>query len=443
MRRFICALAVVFLPTAVHATCSAGANRFPITNTPDYLYLVPDSTMASATASAQNAWDSCVSNNRPGFPYPTQTPLWNSYWAQLNVVFHSGFNPANQHTCGSTTGQTINVYQVAFKPGTTTNPIYCSSYGYDQIIEHELGHYFGLADNFDANCPDIMAQLDGSPHYVSLSDCTMADHLNTTFDENNPIDYSCQQPCYTTCVQGNCPATNGGSPILLDLDGSGFSLSGPDDPVYFDLDADGVPIWTAWTARGSATAFLVLDLNGNGTIDDGGELFGNHTRLSDGTFAHNGYEALAQYDDIANGGNANGMIDPGDAAFSRLRIWTDRNHDGKTDPGELQTLAEAGIVAIDLDYRPDQRRDRYGNEFRFRGRALRSNGHDEHEVTTYDVFFVPAQPPASASSATERMPEAFFAFRSEPVTASPTGRADLCAFGASTAQIRHGVSNFH
>jgi hypothetical protein len=379
-----------------------------------------------------NAWDSCVSNNRPGFPYPTQTPLWNSYWGQLNVVFHTGLNPDDPHSCGSTTGRNINVYSRAFPPGSTTTTIACSTYGYDRIIEHELGHYFGLADILDPNCPDIMAQLDASPHYVTSSDCTMANNLNQTFDENNPIDYSCQQPCYTTCVQGSCPATNGGSPILLDLDGDGFSLSGPDDPAYFDLDADGVPIWTAWTARGSATAFLVLDLNGNGTIDDGGELFGNHTRLSDGTFANTGYQALAQYDDTANGGNANGMIDPGDAVFARLRIWTDRNHDGKTDPGELQTLSEAGIVAIDLEYRPDQRRDRYGNEFRFRGRALLSNGHDEHEVTTYDVFFVPAPPPASASSATERMPEAFPGFRSNLAKASLAGRADRCAFGASS-----------
>ena len=135
-----------------------------------------------------------------------------------------------------------------------------------------------------------------------------------------------------------------------------------------------------------------------GRIDDGGELFGNHTRLVDGTFASNGYEALAQYDEVINGGNANGFIDPGDAVFARLRIWTDWNHDGRTDPGELLTLSEAGIVAIDLDYHFSHKQDRYGNEFRYRGRAVRSDGHEEHEVTTYDVFFVPAQQPKPASS---------------------------------------------
>jgi hypothetical protein len=419
----------MLLPAAGYAVCSPSGSRAPAINTPDYVYLVPDSITADATATAQAAWAGCVSNNRPGFPFPTQRPLWNTYWSQLNVEYHSGFNPDNFHTCGSTTGQTINVFQSAWKPGTTIT-VACSSYGYAQIIEHELGHYYGLADlGSQPGCVDIMAQLDGSPHYVTGSDCTMADSQNQTFDETKPIDYSCQQPCFTTCVAGNCPATNGGSPILFDLDGDGFRLSGPDDPVYFDLDADGMPIWTAWTARGSATAFLALDLNGNGKIDDAGELFGDHTRLMDGTYANNGYEALAQYDEVVNGGNANGIIDPGDAVLARLRIWTDWNHDGKTDPGELQTLAEAGIVAIDLDYRSDQKRDRYGNDFRFRGRALRSNG----EVTTYDVFFVPAQPPASTSSADERVPDALFGFRPKPVTGLSAG-AQHCAFGSSSSR---------
>jgi hypothetical protein len=239
-----------------------------------------------------------------------------------------------------------------------------------------------------------MAQLDGSQHYVTGADCTQANNQNLTLDEGHPPDPSCQQPCFTNCYGGSCPALNGGSPIILDLDGHGFKLSGPDDPVYFDLYNDGLPVWTAWTARGSATAFLALDLNGNGNVDDAGELFGNHTRLlADGSFAKNGYEALAQYDEPVNGGNGNGVIDPGDAIFGRLQVWTDLNHNGKVDPGELQTLSDAGITAIDLAYRFDHKRDRYGNQFLYRGRALWEDGGDAHEISTYDVFFVPGQAP--------------------------------------------------
>ena len=344
----------------------------------------------NAASTAASAWDSCVGGNRPGFPYPTMSATWNAPTAQLSVVFNTGFNPRDQFSCGSTSGNTINVYSDAYRRGTNIQ-VHCSTYGFNQIIEHELGHYYGLADILNqTGCPDIMSQLDGSQHYVSMPDCTLADQLNQTFDENNPIDYSCQQPCYTTCVAGQCPALNRGSPIILDLRGEGFLLSGPQDPVFFDLYNDGLPVWTAWTARASWTSFLALDLNGNGTIDDAGELFGNHTRLADGSFAANGYVALAQYDEPINGGNANGIIDPGDAVFARLRLWTDWNHNGKTDPGELQTMAEAGIVAIDLGYRYSQKQDQYGNQFLLRGRAMRDNADHTRDVRIYDVFFVPA-----------------------------------------------------
>lgn len=402
IRRCACALALAFLPGALHAQCSPGSSRAPSLNVPDWLYIVSTPSMSNvdpnAVSTAAAQWGSCVTNNRPGFPYPTMTPTWNAPTAQISVVFQTGFNPHDQFSCGSTANNTITVYSNAYKKPTNVL-VSCQSYGYDQIIEHELGHYYGLADILNQpSCADIMSQLNGQQHYVTISDCSKADSQNQTIDENYPIDYSCQQPCYTTCVGGNCPALNGGSPIILDLEGDGFRLSGPDDPVYFDLLTDGVPVWTAWTARGSATGFLALDLNGNGKVDDAGELFGNHTRLMNGAFAQNGYEALAQYDEPVNGGNGNGIIDPGDAVFARLLIWTDWNHNGKTDPGELLTLSEAGVVAIDLAYHLGHRQDQYGNVFRYRGRALRSTQHaDTHEVKTYDVFFVPAEAPVSGS----------------------------------------------
>src|SRR3954468_47164 len=67
------------------------------------------------------------------------------------------------------------------------------------------------------------------------------------------------------------------SPIVIDLNDGSYPLSGKTDPVAFDLDADGLPELATWTAPGSAVAFLALDRNGNGVIDSGNELFGNHT----------------------------------------------------------------------------------------------------------------------------------------------------------------------
>jgi hypothetical protein len=168
------------------------------------------------------------------------------------------------------------------------------------------------------------------------------------------------------------------SPILIDLDHNGFQLTGLNDAVLFDLDADGTPNRTSWTAAGVADSFLVLDRNGNGVIDDGQELFGNATRLLSGHTALNGYLALRELD--ANGDEA---IDASDAIWPSLQVWTDRNHDAVSQSSELQSLEEAGIDLLDTRYAELRRRDRYGNLFRFKARALVG----DKQSKTYDVFF--------------------------------------------------------
>ncbi|MFY8038316.1 MAG: hypothetical protein ACOVN4_01440 [Bosea sp. (in: a-proteobacteria)] len=81
---------------------------------------------------------------------------------------------------------------------------------------------------------------------------------------------------------------------------------------------------------------LAIDLNGNGLIDNGGELFGQPAR--------DGYEVLETYDTFADG-----VIDAKVATFARLRIWRDLDPDGVTDTGEQGHLAHlargAGQVA--------------------------------------------------------------------------------------------------
>jgi hypothetical protein len=121
-------------------------------------------------------------------------------------------------------------------------------------------------------------------------------------------------------------------------------------------------------------------------------LFGTATRLANGTRASNGYVALAELDSWIFSGNGDGHLDSADAAFGSLRLWTDRNHDGISQPEELQTLAEAGIRRIDLDYRSSRRTDRYGNEFRFLGRAWKAgrNGVVRQNEVPYEWIFVAA-----------------------------------------------------
>jgi len=179
----------------------------------------------------------------------------------------------------------------------------------------------------------------------------------------------------------------GTSPILFDLEHENFPLS--DRPVSFDLDADGVAEKTNWTSSRSRVAFLAMDRNGNGTIDDGTELFGSSTPLSTGEKVPYGYVSLGEFDLNAFGGNFDGFIGPEDAVWQKLRLWVDRNHNGISEPDELSTLDQEGILRIKSDYEISKRKDQYGNQFIARGKAWREKRHGEpKEMTIWDVWFV-------------------------------------------------------
>ena len=131
-------------------------------------------------------------------------------------------------------------------------------------------------------------------------------------------------------------------PLALDLDGDGVETIGISDwqtTVLFDHDADGQKTGTGWVHADDG--LLVRDLDGNGTIDSGRELFGDQTRLANGSLAADAYAALADLDS-----NQDGRIDANDAAFAQLQVWQDRNQDGISQADELSTLAERGIQSL-------------------------------------------------------------------------------------------------
>ena len=130
----------------------------------------------------------------------------------------------------------------------------------------------------------------------------------------------------------------GGKPIVLDLDGDGVELVALEDSTaFYDINGDGYRERMAWASADAG--FLAYDKDSDGVISAHDEL--SFVSYVEG--AQTDLEGLAHFDT-----NGNGELDPGDAEWSKFRVWQDLDQDGESDPGELRTLAEAGIASISL-----------------------------------------------------------------------------------------------
>jgi hypothetical protein len=136
-------------------------------------------------------------------------------------------------------------------------------------------------------------------------------------------------------------SSNSGTPLVLAFGGEPvrFTSAAGD----FDLAGREASVATDWVSP--ETPWLAFDRDGNGSIDDGRELFGSMTALPDGQRAPNGFVALAALDD-----DGDGRITAHDASFGRLLVWRDANQDRRSEPGELTSAEDAGLVSIELGY---------------------------------------------------------------------------------------------
>jgi len=231
--------------------------------------------------------------------------------------------------------------------GDGTITVYTAEEGCDNwnsILPHEFGHWMGLKNT---NCTNYLMPEE-------LSGLT------------GPVDNECwrvDRNFYTQTEEDAGEARPGGTtPLVLDLDGGGIPTTNFwTDPVVFDLTGDGSPEHVGWIAPESEDAFLALDLNDNGRIDSGRELFGEATLLPSGGTARHGFAALEVYDAVAHGGNGDGKISAADSVWADLVLWNDWNHDGQSQINEVRRVHRTPLIAMSLRFNRRSYEDDQGN----------------------------------------------------------------------------------
>ena len=81
--------------------------------------------------------------------------------------------------------------------------------------------------------------------------------------------------------------------------------------------------------------------------------------------------------------NGDGIVSSTDEAFARLLLWFDANRNGESDPLELEPITQSRVVALSTEPRESQRKDRFGNRYRYRAIVYYADGQQRF---AYDVF---------------------------------------------------------
>ena len=147
-------------------------------------------------------------------------------------------------------------------------------------------------------------------------------------------------------------------PLVINFSGTSAALS--DARIDFDLNGDGQSENIARLKKGSG--FLALDLNQDGKVNNGKELFG--PTLGDG------FQELSLYDE-----DNNHWIDENDSVYGDLMVCIQEGTEGEV----LKKLSESGIGAIhlksvDSDFQLKDSNDQTVGQIASTGIALSEDG---------------------------------------------------------------------
>lgn len=215
-----------------------------------------------------------------------------------NNVYHS--SPESNNSSGSidmsaTTG-TLSITNSGDASVWTVEDTYSTFYGESEYTSFSGSGTVVTADGTEVNF-----------------DVTM--EMSRTYMEQSNLTYITKFPKILT------------DPLIINLDCNPTDIQ--DKTFLFDLDCDGKKEEIAALSKGSG--YLALDINGDGIINDGSELFG--------TSSGDGFKDLSVYDS-----DGNGWIDEADDIYKKLTVWT-TDSDGNP---VLLSLKDADVGAIYL-----------------------------------------------------------------------------------------------
>jgi hypothetical protein len=171
---------------------------------------------------------------------------------------------------------------------------------------------------------------------------------------------------------------------LIDVDGDGLCATSVEAGVEFTFMPRAVPVRTAWTCGPTPDALVGRDLTRDGRIDGAWELVGGRSGPANGLMSLRRYDGARRTGRGFVAGISDSVLDSRDDIYRFLVLWTDRNHNGRSEEPELESLENAGVTSIDLASRPVSDRDKFGNVITARSMArVRRRGRSfEREVVT-------------------------------------------------------------